>query len=309
VACLCSPKQSERFSAIDSSVSIPCNSQPFQSSSMEHISDSSIKYNILSQYPSVSTNSLHLRLQRRRRRKLISPCVRRIDIERSGLIFSDVPRYNQEDRAYNRDLELFSSRLVLGSIVFDSGPYRPSLENELNAINSVIADSKFPLKFMAQSALIGSQSWSGLSIYPSFIRQHTKLSRADHFWQNMKDIQLTRRHAFIYSMADKVCDFNDINDIMVEHRNNGIQIFDLLLLTSGHLEHRQRRFDKYSEFVERVLDSLDGRKTMTQESISEWFDSDENRTEAGHEITEEKSMTLHSCSTVDALSSDITASS
>jgi Eukaryotic protein of unknown function (DUF829) len=308
VACLCSPNHSERFTSIDDSIPIPCSN--LQASSPRQLSEPSIKYGILSQYPSISKNSLHLRLQRRRRRKLISPCVRRIDIERSGLIFSAVPRYNPEDRAYNRDLELFASRLVLGSIVFDSGPYRSTLENELNALNSLMTSSIFPLKFMAQSALIGSQSWNGLNFFPSFVvGQNLMLSRADQFWKNMEDIQLTRRHAFIFSMADKVCNYKDIHDLMDEHRKNGIQVFDIMLVASGHLQHRQRRFDKYSEFVERVLDSLDGRKTIAQESISEWFDSDEDGTEAGHEIIQETPETLHSYSIVEALSSDAIISS
>ena len=246
--------------------------------------------------PMASANPLQRRLQRRRRRKLSSPNVKRIDMERSGLAFSAAPRYNSEDRAYHRDMELFASRLVLGSLVFDSAPYFPTIDNEMAAVDALLKGHNPAMKLLAQSAIVGSYGWHGLTRFnylggylPTEENDNLVQGRAGQFLKNMKDIHLSRRHAYIFSQADKICERDQVKNFIKEHKKNGIETIEIELVASRHLQHRKRRCDKYSEFIERVLNSLEGRMTVAQESISEWFDSDdEDGTESGHEIVQQQ---------------------
>jgi Eukaryotic protein of unknown function (DUF829) len=293
IPCGCSPVRLEYAPNV---LRTPVPRQLSQRSlSRQQLLSSPIHISALPQFPLVSSNPLHRRLQRRRRRKLTSPNVKRIDMERSGLVFSTTPRYNPEARAYHRDMELFASRLVLGCLVFDSAPYFPSIDNELAALETLLDGQNPAMKFVAQSAIIGSRGLYGLTQFNYFKGLHPSqepdLDREGQFWQTMKNIRLSRRHAFIFSKADRICDRNQIKSLIKEHQNNGINTIEVELLTSLHLQHRKRRCDKYSEFVERVLNSLDGRMSVAQESLSECFDSDEDGTESGHEILEQPKAT------------------
>lgn len=294
IPCVCSPVKLEYAPNVQRTP--PPRQLSQRSLSRQQLLSSPIHISALPQFPLVSSNPLHRRLQRRRRRKLTSPNVKRIDMERSGLVFSTTPRYNPEARAYHRDMELFASRLVLGSLVFDSAPYFPSVDNELAALETLLDGHNPAMKFLAQSAVIGSRKLYGLTQFNYFQglqpSQEPDLDREHQFWQTMKDMRLSRRHAFIFSKADNICDRNQIKSLIKEHQKNGINTIEVELVTSLHLQHRKRRCDKYSEFVERVLNSLDGRMSIAQESLSECFDSDdEDGTESGHEILEQPKVT------------------
>jgi hypothetical protein len=63
-------------------------------------------------------NTKTSQLLRRRPRSKKSPRVTRVDVERSAFKFSSIPTYNLEDRAYQMDMELFASRLALGTFHF-----------------------------------------------------------------------------------------------------------------------------------------------------------------------------------------------
>jgi hypothetical protein len=189
-------------------------------------------------------------------------------------------------------MKLFASRLALGSLVFDSGPYFPSVENELAALDVLLSGQNPATKLLAQSAIVGSHGWNGITRWSWGLQDPSKdtdLTRADQFSRSMKDMFLTKRHAFIFSQADKICDCEQVKSLIDHHKKNGIKVIEMELVASCHLQHRKRRCDKYSEFVEQVLNSLEGRMSIAQESMSEWFDSDEeDGTESGHEIVEQQ---------------------
>ncbi|KAI2494240.1 Eukaryotic protein of unknown function (DUF829) [Fragilaria crotonensis] len=291
IDCVCSPHALECSSRETPVFHTPPHRQA-QGSPVRCSTATPIHISVLPQFPMTSSNPLHRRLQRRRRRKLTSPNVKRIDMERSGLDFSATPRYNSEDRAYHRDMKLFASRLALGSLVFDSGPYFPSVEKELSALDVLLSGQNPAAKLLAQSAIVGSHGWNGITRWNwglQDLSQDANLARADQFWRRMKGIFLTKRHAYIFSQADKICRCDQVRSLIEHHQKNGIKTIEMELVTSCHLQHRKRRCDKYSEFVEQVLNSLDGRMSIAQESMSEWFDSDEeDGTESGHEIVQQR---------------------
>mmetsp|Transcript_13742 Transcript_13742/g.22741 ORF Transcript_13742/g.22741 Transcript_13742/m.22741 type:complete len:624 (-) Transcript_13742:158-2029(-) len=256
-----------------------------------------------------AVNPLQQRLERRRRRKRSSPQVKRIDMERSGLHFAaDHPRYNPEDRAYQMDMELFASRLVLGSIVFDSGPYYPSVEKEMATVEELLGgrNSNPATKLLALSAIVASHGWHGLTHfnylgYVPTSKDHDNgiaaddddnanglISRPAQFWNNMTDMCLSKRHAYIYSQADQICQRDSVRNLIRAHKLKGIHTIEIELIASRHLQHRKRRVDKYSEFVERVVNSLEGRRMDVQESVAEWFDSDDDDDDRGHEIVQQQ---------------------
>jgi hypothetical protein len=291
MVCVCSPHPLECSSRDPPVFRTPPHRQA-HGSPVRHSSATPMHISVLPQFPMTSSNPLHRRLQRRRRRKLTSPNVKRIDMERTGLVFSATPRYNSEDRAYHLDMKLFASRLALGSLVFDSGPYFPSVENELAALDVLLSGQNPATKLLAQSAIVGSHGWNGITRWSWGLQDPSKdtdLTRADQFSRSMKDMFLTKRHAFIFSQADKICDCEQVKSLIDHHKKNGIKVIEMELVASCHLQHRKRRCDKYSEFVEQVLNSLEGRMSIAQESMSEWFDSDEeDSTESGHEIVEQQ---------------------
>jgi hypothetical protein len=259
-------------------------------------------------------NPLRRRLERRRCRKQSSPHVKRIDMERSGLVFaSAAPRYNPEDRAYKMDMELFSSRLVLGSVVFDSGPYYPSVEKETAAVEELLGpqhgSSNPAIKFLALSAIVAAHGWRGLTHFNYLGYLPTtdndglaEIGRPAQFWKNMTNLHLSKRHAYIYSQADQICQRDAVRNLIKGHKLNGIETIEIELVASRHLQHRKRRCDKYSEFVESVVNSLEGRSMDVQESVAEWFDSDEeDAIESDHEIVqrEERDATVDKYSIVE----------
>lgn len=213
--------------------------------------------------------------KRRRRRKRKAPVVERVDWERSKSN-KCVPRYNPDEAAYQRDLHLFASHLVLGTIVFDSGPYFPSVNRELEAASRLLDG---PTKLLAQSAIVGAQGVHGLNYfssfgyYPSTLKENYKGGRPEQFWKNMENLQLTTRFAFIYSQADPVCSHQKITELIAYHLHRGHAVTECSLVATGHLEHRTRRVDLYKEFVDRVLDTLVGRQLEDDED--EWW-SDED---------------------------------
>lgn len=301
--CVCSSHTFECSSHAPPVFHTPPQRQVSQGSQARQADTVPLHISVIPQFPLASSNSLHRRLQRRRRRRLTSPNVRRIDMERSGLDFSTTPRYNTEDRAYHRDMKLFASRLARGSLVFDSGPYFPSIENELSALDLLLSGQNPATRFLAQSAIVGSYGWNGMTRWNflSGLQEADKdadLGRADLFWRSMKDMCLAKRHAYIFSQADTICHRDQVKSLIDHHTTKGIKTIEMELASSCHLQHRKRRCDKYSEFVEQVLNSLDGRMSIAQESMSEWFDSDEeDGTESGHEIFEqpkEKSLRTYS---------------
>jgi hypothetical protein len=260
-----------------------------------------------------AANPLQRRLERRRRRKRSSPHVKRIDMERSGLVFASAsPRYNPEDRAYKMDMELFSLRLILGSVVFDSGPYYPSIEKETAAVEELLGpqhgSSNPATKFLALSAIVAAHGWHGLTHfnYLGYIPttdndELAEIGRPAQFWKSMTNLHLSKRHAYIYSQADHICQRDAVRNLIKGHKLNGIKTIEIELIASRHLQHRKRRCDKYSEFVERVVNSLEGRRMDVHESVAEWFDSDdEDAVESGHEIVqrEERDATIDKYSSI-----------
>mmetsp|Transcript_22332 Transcript_22332/g.33892 ORF Transcript_22332/g.33892 Transcript_22332/m.33892 type:complete len:487 (-) Transcript_22332:384-1844(-) len=214
---------------------------------------------------------------RRLRRRRATPPVKRVDIERVSTNKLSTPRYNLDERAYKRDIEMFASRLTLGCIVFDSAPYFPSMEKETAAAGILL--SSHAMKLIVQTAMVGSHGMRGLNHfnYLGYLPSDEDddlpgLSGPNEFWKRMKNLRLSKRHAFIYSKADIICDPNGIKEIIDSHRESEIQIVaEKELDGSRHLAHCLWRSKDYTAFVGKVIDSLEGYK-LGEEKMSDWFD-------------------------------------
>jgi len=223
--------------------------------------------------PDVST----LQHRYRRRRKRSAPQVKRVDVERTARRYNslDTPQYNTDDTAYRRDIETFSSRLTLGCIVFDSAPYFPSIEKETAAAGILL--SSHAMKLIVQTAVVGSHSIRGLNHfnYLGYLPKNDDqaeeifIDRPDQFWKSMKHLKLSKRHAFIYCNTDNICDCDEMKKIITTHRENGIQI--VTETVGDKHSFLKRKLDVYAEFIDKVIDSLDG-CILGNDNVSDWFD-------------------------------------
>jgi hypothetical protein len=208
------------------------------------------------------------------RRKRSCPLVERVDIERSGLSFLGTPQYNADDRAYSRDIKLFESRLAIGCVVFDSGPYFASMEKEMAAVDQLVSNPA--LKLLTQSALFGAygmQSWTRFS-YLGSEESSDGFGRASQFMNSMKNLHLSNQHAFIFSLADKICGREEMVELARSHGQLGIKTLYLELEESQHLQHLNQHKDRYQEFIGMVLDELDVCTVREHENVSSWFAKD-----------------------------------
>lgn len=243
------------------------------------LKETSHDYNLNLSQAVAMTKTPSMQEHRRLRRRRTDLQVKRVDVERVGADNLTTPRYNLDERAYKRDIETFSSRLALGCIVFDSAPYFPSVEKETAAAEMLL--SSHAMKLFVRTAMLGSYGIQGLnhfnylgSLPTDESDGLTELSRPNQFWARMKNLRLSKRHAFIYSDADRICDENGIKKIIECHRANKVEIVtETVIDGSRHLGHRSWHGKEYAEFVGKVIDSLDGYKLpVEEENISDWFD-------------------------------------
>eukprot|EP00546_Thalassionema_frauenfeldii_P007235 CAMPEP_0178931004 /NCGR_PEP_ID=MMETSP0786-20121207/21642_1 /TAXON_ID=186022 /ORGANISM="Thalassionema frauenfeldii, Strain CCMP 1798" /LENGTH=403 /DNA_ID=CAMNT_0020607779 /DNA_START=197 /DNA_END=1408 /DNA_ORIENTATION=+ len=243
------------------------------------LKETSHDYKVNSSQAAAMAKTPSMQEHRRLRRRRTDLQVKRVDVERVGADNLATPRYNFDERAYKRDIETFSSRLALGCIVFDSAPYFPSLEKETAAAEMLL--SSHAMKLLVRTAVLGSYGIQGLNHFNYLGYLPTdesdglaELSRPNQFWARMKNLRLSKRHAFIYSDADRICDENGIKKIIECHRANEIEIVtETVIDGSPHLGHRSWRDKEYAEFVGKVIDSLDGYKLpVEEENMSDWFD-------------------------------------
>lgn len=227
----------------------------------------------------------------RRRRKRRSPSVQRIDWERWRLsTAASRPRYNPEHRAFRRDIETFASHLAIGTIVFDSAPYMPTIDKELEAASLLLDGSA---KVLAVSAITGFQSWHGimhystLGQYPATADTRVKTQgRPEQFWTNMQQICLTKRIAYVYSQGDMICNFQEIKRLVRHQLSNGMSVTECPLVGTRHLEHRSRRIDLYEAFIDEIVDNIVEYR-LNFENQDGWWSSDEEN-EKKHGIATRK---------------------
>jgi Eukaryotic protein of unknown function (DUF829) len=223
----------------------------------------------------VGTPSPSQRMRRKRR----SPLVNRFDLERNSSHQKE-QTYNSDDIAYQRDMQIFASRLALGAIVFDSAPCFPSLRRELLAAETCLKSD--PVMKMATVSAIASQQGmhgilqhSSLGKFPSTTGETVEVGRPEQFWRNLQELALTKRHAFIYGTEDKVCDPLMIKELAKLQRDRGMSVVECHLNGTGHLEHKRCQIDKYSDFLNQVLNSVCPHKVGEENEDDKWSDEDE----------------------------------
>lgn len=243
--------------------------------------------------------------RRRRRRKKRTPPVKRIDMERNGLINLPTchPCYNPEDRAYCRDIQLVAARLMVGCILFDAAPCYPTLQAELAAAEAGI--DNVASRMMVQSAIASAHGLHGivqLSLLGKYSLNHednqnsvdpvknlgtsvpAASSRAEQFWYNLQHVSLSSRHAFVYSPMDPICDVAKLRELISQQERNGIKVMQQELShCRGHLNDKRYLRDDYLSFVEDVLDSVAECK-LGEENEEDWWSSEDE--EAGQEVLE-----------------------
>jgi len=218
---------------------------------------------------------------RRQHRKRRIPILKRFDMEKNKTVTTE-QACNSDVEAYQRDLQLFASRLALGAIVFDSAPCFPSLQRELSTAE-VCLKSDPVMRLAAQSAISSQQVLHGImhhslmGRYPSTTGGSVEVGRPEQFWRNFLDLALTKRHAFIYGAADNVCDAYKIKELIASHRKRGLSIIECPIGGTGHLEHNRRHHDLYMEFLCQVLDSVCPKKSGEENEEDGWLDAGAER--------------------------------
>lgn len=191
--------------------------------------------------------------------------VRRHDVERSAAFSPTAshPKYNMEDRAYQRDFSLIASRLYLGTTIFDSAPSYPTLATDLSSVKKI---DNYLLRMVAWSAVVGAHGVGVLSDqeeYTLSVGGELVKGRARQFWKNMEQLSLTKRHVYVHNSSDSTA---QLSDLMCAQRDKGILVKECRIQETDPLY-------EYLELLENVLDSI-SKKTL-EEDEDGWSSDEE----------------------------------
>ena len=192
--------------------------------------------------------TVNLSESRLRRRVKRSPTVNRVDMARNGLNLNH--SCNPDDRACQRDLELFASHMSM--MLWDMGPRR-----EMGWILSIFT----------QLVVVGAYGWRALLEWLC----GGSVASQDTMKGQFGGLSLTRKHAIVYSNDESF----QAGQLMVKANGMDMDIMRCNLQAAGRHNFKRTRYalTEYVAFMTRVVDYITERNTGQEED--EGWDSEE----------------------------------
>lgn len=150
----------------------------------------------------------------------------------------------------NEDLLFTHERLSQrGFEVIDSAPASMEFSTGFRAIDAAITNI-FP-RFLAKFVF----AFWFIVFYPISILRGTNPVDVD-FWNNMTELDLCSRQAFIYSKKDRISDYNKIDNLIAQRRKRGIEVVAQRFEESDHVMHLRKYPEQYKDVISKVLETI-----------------------------------------------------